>query len=60
MVPRTINESRQLRRAMKYMEVMMLTIAHVTSNMPQVTSCAMRSESDVTRDMIQPTGVLLK
>ncbi len=28
--------------------------------MPQVTSWAMRSESDVTRDMIHPTGVLLK
>ena len=39
--------------------VTMLTTPAVTSSMPHVTSSAMRTESLVTRDMIQPTGVLL-
>ena len=38
----------------------MFSIAQIMSSMPQVTSRPMRSESDVTRDMIQPTGVRLK
>ena len=39
--------------------VTMLTTPQVTSSMPHVTSSEMRTESLVTRDMIQPTGVLL-
>ena len=39
---------------------MMFITPQVTSNRPQVTSSAMRSVSEVTRDMIQPTGVRSK
>jgi hypothetical protein len=38
----------------------MLISPHVESSVPQVTSSAMRLESELTRAMIQPTGVRLK
>ena len=53
----TISASFQLISSMKIIEVVTLMTAQTTSSMPHVTSCAMRSESEVTRDMIQPTGV---
>ncbi|OQA13486.1 MAG: hypothetical protein BWY63_03451 [Chloroflexi bacterium ADurb.Bin360] len=56
----TTSASFQLIIAMKIMDVTMFNTAHVESTIPQVTSCAMRSESEVTRDMIQPTGVRSK
>ena len=40
--------------------VPMFKMAHVTSSKPHVTNSARRPASDVTRDMIQPTGVLSK
>ena len=60
MIASTISANCQLIQSMKIMAVTMLNTAHVTSTIPQVTSWAMRSESEVTRDMIQPTGVRLK
>ena len=56
-VTSTISARRQLMYSMKAMALVMLKIAQTTSSMPQVTSCATFSESEVTRDMIQPTGV---
>ena len=50
----------QLMMAMKNTAVAMFIIPHVTSSRPHVTNSATRSESDVTRDMIQPTGVRSK
>ncbi len=47
-------------RNMKTMATAILVIPQVTSSRPHVTSSAMRSVSDVTRDIIQPTGVLSK
>ena len=60
MIASTISANCQLIQSMKIMAVTMLNTAQVTSTIPQVTSWAMRSESEVTRDMIQPTGVRLK
>jgi hypothetical protein len=53
----TISASCQLISSMKKAAVVMFMMPQVTSSRPQVTSSAMRSESEVTRDMIQPTGV---
>jgi hypothetical protein len=43
----------------KKVEVAIFINAQVLSSRPQVISSATRSESEVTRDMIQPTGVWL-
>ena len=45
---------------MKTSAVKIFIAAHVMSSIPHVTRSAMRSVSDVTRDIIQPTGVLSK
>ena len=44
---------------MKKSAVKILKVDQVTSSRPQVTSSATRSVSDVTRLMIQPTGMRL-
>ena len=46
-------------RNMKKAALVIFSSAQVESSRPQVTNSATRSESDVTRDMIQPTGVRL-
>ncbi len=59
MMASTINPSRQLIVIMKYVEVMIFRLPQTMSKNPQVTSWATRSESELTRDISQPTGVLL-
>ena len=59
MIRLTMAASCQSMMAMKNTAVAMLMMPQVTSSSPHVTSSARRSVSDVTRDMIQPTGVLL-
>jgi len=56
---KTTRAMRQLMYSMKAIEVSTLISAEVESSSPQVTRSATRSESDVTREIIQPTGVLL-
>ena len=56
----TIRASFQLMINIKYRAVAMFITPQVTSNSPQVTNSAMRSVSEVTRAMIQPTGVRSK
>ena len=55
-----MSASRQLITAIKAKAVMMRVTPQVMSMKPQETSSAMRTESEVTRDIIQPTGVLSK
>ena len=50
----------QLISSMKITPVVMFITAQVVSSKPQVTSSAIRSVSEVRRDMIQPTGVRSK
>ena len=45
---------------MKAIAVPMFTMPQVISSSPQLTSSPTREESEVTRDMIQPTGVRSK
>ena len=56
----TIKASCQLMASMNTNELMMLSAPAAVSSRPHVISSEMRTESEVTRDMIQPTGVLLK
>ena len=56
---KTTRASCQLIISMKIAAVAIFMMPQVTSRKPQVTNSATRSESDVTRDMIQPTGVTL-
>ncbi len=56
----TSSASRQLMNSMKPDATSTLVMPQVTSSNPHVTRSAMRSVSDVTRDMIQPTAVLSK
>ena len=56
----TISARCQLMRIMKMTAVTMLMVLHVRSSNPHVMSSATRSVSEVTREMIQPMGVLLK
>ena len=55
----TTSASRQLINSINTAALRMLRIAQVLSSTPHVISSATRSVSDVTRDMIQPTGVRL-
>jgi len=59
-MPRTMRASFQLIRNMKNIEVMMFTAPQAESKIPQVISSDTRSVSEVTRAIIQPTGVLEK
>ncbi len=59
MVTLTISASRQSMKAMNTSDVEMLSTPQAVSTRPHVTNSATRSVSEVTRDIIQPTGVLL-
>ncbi len=59
MINSIIIASCQLMINMNTKAVAMFSTDQVTSIRPQVTRSAIRLESEVTRDMIQPTGVLL-
>ena len=58
MKTRMMSASRQLMTSIKIKAVVIFKIPQVISSKPQVTKLAIRSESEVTRDIIQPTGVL--
>jgi len=60
MIETTIRLNRQLMVIIKMTDVMILRAAQMISIIPQVTSSEIRPESEVTRDIIQPTGVLSK
>ena len=58
--PRTTNANLQLMIIIKNSAVVTFMRPQVTSSRPQVTNSEILPESEVTRDMIQPTGVRSK
>ncbi len=57
MIATTINAKRQLMENINTKEIKILTIANDESTNPQVIRSAIRKLSELTRDIIQPTGV---
>ena len=57
MIAITTSANCELISIMKYRDVPIFARPHITSSKPQLTNQPMRSVSEVSRDMTQPTGV---